>query len=72
MQCAGIDRHEAGNARVLRKRRSEPLGRESIDPGHVWKLQAREPGDLGDDCCVKVSGRQAKAVLDTFQCGEIV
>jgi len=28
MQCAGINRHEAGNARVLRERSSEPLGPE--------------------------------------------
>jgi hypothetical protein len=27
-QCAGINRHEAGNARVLRERSSEPLGPE--------------------------------------------
>jgi hypothetical protein len=26
MQCAGINRHEAGNERVLRERSSEPLG----------------------------------------------
>jgi hypothetical protein len=28
MQCAGINRHEAGNARVLREGSSEPLGPE--------------------------------------------
>jgi hypothetical protein len=28
MQCAGINRHEAGNERVLRERSSEPLGPE--------------------------------------------
>src|SRR5260370_31529603 len=28
IQCAGINRHEAGNARVLRERSSEPLGPE--------------------------------------------
>jgi hypothetical protein len=28
MRCAGINRHEAGNARVLRERSSEPLGPE--------------------------------------------
>jgi photosystem II stability/assembly factor-like uncharacterized protein len=28
MQCAGINRHEAGNGRVLRERSSEPLGPE--------------------------------------------
>jgi hypothetical protein len=28
MQCAGINRHEAGNGRVLRERSSEPLGLE--------------------------------------------
>ncbi len=28
MQCAGINRHEAGNVRVLRERSSEPLGPE--------------------------------------------
>jgi hypothetical protein len=28
LQCAGINRHEAGNARVLRERSSEPLGPE--------------------------------------------
>jgi len=28
MQCAGLNRHEAGNARVLRERSSEPLGPE--------------------------------------------
>jgi hypothetical protein len=28
MQCAGINRHEAGNVRVLRERNSEPLGPE--------------------------------------------
>jgi hypothetical protein len=27
-QCAGINRHEAGNERVLRERSSEPLGPE--------------------------------------------
>jgi hypothetical protein len=27
-QCAGLNRHEAGNARVLRERSSEPLGPE--------------------------------------------
>ena len=27
-QCAGINRHEAGNARVLRERSSEALGPE--------------------------------------------
>src|ERR1700740_734680 len=28
MQCAGLNRHEAGNERVLRERSSEPLGPE--------------------------------------------
>jgi len=28
MQCAGINRHEAGNERFLRERSSEPLGPE--------------------------------------------
>jgi hypothetical protein len=28
LQCAGINRHEAGNERVLRERSSEPLGPE--------------------------------------------
>jgi len=28
MRCAGINRHEAGNERVLRERSSEPLGPE--------------------------------------------
>jgi len=23
-----------------------------VDPRHVWKLHAREPGDLGDACCL--------------------
>jgi hypothetical protein len=28
LRCAGINRHEAGNERVLRERSSEPLGPE--------------------------------------------
>ena len=28
MRCAGLNRHEAGNERVLRERSSEPLGPE--------------------------------------------
>jgi Reverse transcriptase (RNA-dependent DNA polymerase) len=29
-----------------------------VDPRHVWKLHAREPGDLGNVCCL-TSGRTA-------------
>src|SRR5712672_3003488 len=93
-QCAGLNRHEAGNARVLRERSSEPLGPEFcvvrkdairtptlltrrkatlaeaasrvparscvvVDPRHIWKLHAREPGDLGDACCCLTGSRTA-------------
>ena len=30
-----------------------------VDPRHVWKLHAREPGDLGDACCCLTGSRTA-------------
>src|SRR5438128_587076 len=30
-----------------------------VDPRHVWKLHARETGDLGDACCCLTGSRTA-------------
>src|SRR5438874_13619812 len=32
-----------------------------VDPRHVWKLHAREPGDLRDACRLMAAGRRVKA-----------
>ena len=48
MQCAGINRHEAGNERVLRERSSEPLGAvlgttTSLPFGDAYVVNGTEP-----------------------------
>jgi hypothetical protein len=43
-------------------RRPSPCAVE--DPGHAWKLHAREPGDPSGARCVKPAGRRENAMSD--------